>query len=87
MSATHHPAERPSPAPNVNLIRLPLAPPAPAAPPDHHSVVGAAPLDLMAAIAGPAWAPDHGRAWSAAFEVVRGAMPAGAAARGLAAVA
>jgi hypothetical protein len=35
-------------------------------------VIGAVALDLIAAIAGPASAPDHARAWSAAFELVTG---------------
>jgi hypothetical protein len=38
--------------------------------PERCPVVGAAALDAMAAIAGPAWAPDHASAWSAAFETV-----------------
>jgi hypothetical protein len=42
---------------------------APAAP-GHCPLVGVVLLDQMAAIAGPTWAPDHERAWSAAFELV-----------------
>ena len=34
----------------------------------------------MAEVAGDAWRPDHERAWTAAFEVVAGAMLDGAAA-------
>jgi hemoglobin-like flavoprotein len=41
-----------------------------------YPVVGAAALDLMAAIAGPTAAPDHARAWSAAFEIVTRALVA-----------
>ena len=42
-------------------------------------LVGAVLLDQAAAIAGPTWAPDHERAWSAAFELVLRPMLAGAA--------
>jgi hemoglobin-like flavoprotein len=47
--------------------------------PERYPVVGAVALDAMAAIAGPALTPDYERAWSAAFEVVVGAMLVGAA--------
>jgi hypothetical protein len=50
-------------------------------------LVGAVLLDQMAAIAGPTWAPDHERAWSAAFELVLRPMLAGAAEGELAAAA
>ena len=46
--------------------------------PRPHPVIGAVALDAMAALAGPAWAPDHERAWSEAFEIVTTAMRAGA---------
>ncbi len=54
---------------------------------ERHPVIGAVALDAMAAMAGPARAPDHERAWRAAFEIVVGAMLAGPADWELAAVA
>jgi hypothetical protein len=64
----------------TRLDRLPGADQdaAPAAP-GRCPLVGAALLDQMAAIAGPTWAPDHERAWSAAFELVLRPMLSGAA--------
>jgi hemoglobin-like flavoprotein len=47
--------------------------------PEHYPVVGAVLIDSMAEVAGDAWRPEHARAWSAAFDVVAGAMIAGAA--------
>jgi hypothetical protein len=41
----------------------------------------------MAEIAGPDWSPEYEQAWSAAFDVVAGAMLAGAAEAELAAAA
>jgi hemoglobin-like flavoprotein len=64
------------------LTRLAVAPP-----PEHDPVIGAAPLDLMAAIAGPAWTSRHEQAWSTAFEIVVRAMAAEAADEELAAAA
>ena len=46
--------------------------------PEHYPVVGSALLGSMAEIAGPAWTPEYERAWTAAFEVVAGAMIEGA---------
>ena len=48
--------------------------------PDHYPVVGQVLIASMAEIADDAWRPEHGRAWAAAFDVVAGAMLAGAAA-------
>jgi nitric oxide dioxygenase len=48
--------------------------------PEHYPVVGAVLIASMAEIAGDAWRPEYERAWSAAFEVVAGAMLDGAAA-------
>jgi hemoglobin-like flavoprotein len=36
-------------------------------------------IAAMAAVAGPAWLPEHERAWGEAFGVVAGAMIDGAA--------
>jgi methyl-accepting chemotaxis protein len=55
--------------------------------PEHYPVVGAALISAMAEIAGPDWAPEYEDAWAAAFDVVAGAMIAGAAEAGLAAAA
>jgi hypothetical protein len=33
----------------------------------------------MAEVAGDSWRPEYGRAWAAAFDIVAGAMLAGAA--------
>ena len=55
--------------------------------PEHHPVVGAALIAAMAEIAGPNWAPEYEEAWAAAFDVVAGAMIAGAAEAELAAAA
>jgi hemoglobin-like flavoprotein len=46
--------------------------------PAHYPVVGAVLIASMATIAGPAWRPEHERAWNAAFTVVAGAMLEGA---------
>lgn len=55
--------------------------------PEHYPVVGSVLIGSMAELAGPAWRPEHERAWAAAFEVVAGAMLAGAAEAELAAAA
>ena len=47
---------------------------APGARREQHPVIGAAALDAMAAFAGPPGSPDHRHAWSAAVEIVAGAM-------------
>jgi hemoglobin-like flavoprotein len=47
--------------------------------PEHYPVVGEVLIASMAKVAGPAWRPEYERAWSAAFEVVAGAMMEGAA--------
>jgi hemoglobin-like flavoprotein len=46
--------------------------------PEHYPVVGAVLIASMAEIAGDAWQPGHERAWTAAFDVVAGAMLDGA---------
>jgi hemoglobin-like flavoprotein len=46
--------------------------------PEHYPVVADVLIGAMAAIAGPAWRPEYERAWSAALEVVSGAMLEGA---------
>jgi hemoglobin-like flavoprotein len=46
--------------------------------PEHYPVVGAVLIGSMAHVAGPAWRPEFERAWSAAFEIVAGAMIEGA---------
>ena len=48
--------------------------------PEHYPVVGAALIASMAAVAGPAWKPEYESAWSAAFDIVAGAMIDGATA-------
>ena len=48
--------------------------------PEHYPVVAAVLIASMAEVAGPAWRPDHERAWAAALDVVAGAMLEGAAA-------
>ncbi|HET8949067.1 MAG TPA: globin domain-containing protein [Solirubrobacteraceae bacterium] len=48
--------------------------------PEHYPVVATVLIASMAEVAGPAWSPDHERAWAAALDVVAGAMLAGAAA-------
>ncbi len=52
--------------------------------PDHYPIVGHVLLASMAQVAGDAWRPEHQRAWAAAFDVVAGAMLAGAASAQLA---
>ena len=47
--------------------------------PEYYPVVGAVLIASMAEIAGDAWRPEYERAWSAAFDVVAGAMLDGAA--------
>ena len=47
--------------------------------PEHYPVVGTVLIDSMAEVAGDSWRPDYGRAWAAAFDIVAGAMLAGAA--------
>jgi hemoglobin-like flavoprotein len=46
--------------------------------PEHYPVVGEVLIGAMATIAGPAWKPEYGAAWSKAFGVVAGAMIEGA---------
>jgi len=46
--------------------------------PEHFPVVGTALIASMAAIGGPAWKPEYESAWSAAFDIVAGAMIEGA---------
>jgi len=55
--------------------------------PEHYPVVGAALIAAMAEIAGQDWAPEYAQAWADAFDVVAGAMIAGAAEAELAAAA
>jgi hemoglobin-like flavoprotein len=47
--------------------------------PEHYPVVGAALIESMAAIAGPAWKPEYEQAWGDAFGIVAGTMLEGAA--------
>ena len=47
--------------------------------PEHYPVVGAVLIASMAEVAGDAWRPEYERAWTAAFDVVAGAMLDGAA--------
>jgi hemoglobin-like flavoprotein len=46
--------------------------------PEHYPLVGATLIASMAAIAGEQWKPEYERAWGAAYEIVAGAMIAGA---------
>ena len=55
--------------------------------PEHYPVVGAVLIASMAAVAGEHWKSDYERAWSAAYEIVAGAMLEGAARAELEAVA
>jgi hemoglobin-like flavoprotein len=55
--------------------------------PEHYPVVGAALIASMASIAGNDWQPEYEAAWSVAFELVAGAMIAGAEEAALKAVA
>ena len=48
--------------------------------PAHYPVVGEVLIASMAEVAGTAWRPSYERAWTAAFDVVAGAMLDGAAA-------
>jgi hemoglobin-like flavoprotein len=47
--------------------------------PEHYPVVGTVLIESMADVAGDRWRPEYGRAWASAFDVVAGAMIAGAA--------
>lgn len=47
--------------------------------PEHYPVVGQVLIASMAAVAGDAWTAEYERAWSDAYDVVAGAMLAGAA--------
>jgi len=47
--------------------------------PEHYPVVGHVLIASMAEVAGDAWRPEYATAWSAAFDVVAGAMIDGAA--------
>ena len=47
--------------------------------PEHYPVVGNVLIGAMAHVAGPAWEPRFGKAWSEAFGVVAGVMLEGAA--------
>ena len=47
--------------------------------PEHYAVVGNVLIGAMAHVAGPAWEPRFGKAWSEAFGVVAGVMLEGAA--------
>jgi hemoglobin-like flavoprotein len=47
---------------------------------EHYPVVGATLIASMAELAGDAWRPEYGSAWSDAFDVIAGAMLEGAAA-------
>ena len=42
--------------------------------PEHYPVVAAVLIASLAEVAGPAWRPEYERAWSAALDVVAGAM-------------
>jgi hemoglobin-like flavoprotein len=55
--------------------------------PAHYPVVGEVLIASMADVAGSAWRPEYERAWSAAFDVVAGAMLDGASSAPLAAAA
>ena len=55
--------------------------------PEHYPVVGATLIASMAAIAGDDWPPEYEAAWSVAFDLVAGAMLAGAEEAALKAVA
>jgi len=46
---------------------------------EHYPVVGDVLIGAMAQVAGPAWEPRYGAAWSEAFGVVAGVMLQGAA--------
>jgi hemoglobin-like flavoprotein len=53
--------------------------------PEHYPVVGRALISSMAEVAGDVWRPEHERAWTAALDVIAGAMLEGAAELDLAA--
>jgi hemoglobin-like flavoprotein len=46
--------------------------------PEHYPVVGSVLIASLAAVAGDAWTVEYEQAWTEAFEVVAGAMLAGA---------
>jgi hemoglobin-like flavoprotein len=46
--------------------------------PEHYPIVGATLIASMAALAGDAWKLEYETAWAAAFDIVAGAMIAGA---------
>jgi hemoglobin-like flavoprotein len=52
--------------------------------PEHYPVVGQVLIESMADVAGAAWQPEYGIAWTAAFDLVAGAMLDGAAVEELA---
>lgn len=47
--------------------------------PEHYPLVGQVLIGSMAEVAGHAWRPEYEQAWTAAFELVAGAMLEGAA--------
>lgn len=49
--------------------------------PEHYPIVGAALLETMAEIGGPAWQPGYTVAWTDAYEIVQEAMLRGAVAQ------
>ena len=53
--------------------------------PEHYATAGPILIEAMAVIAGQHWKAEYERAWAAAFDVVAGAMIAGAAEAELAA--
>ena len=55
--------------------------------PEHYPVVGSTLIASMAAIAGDDWQPEYEAAWSVAFDLVAGAVLAGAEEAALKAVA
>ena len=46
--------------------------------PEHYPLVGATLIASMAALAGDGWKQEYETAWAAAFDIVAGAMTAGA---------
>ena len=46
--------------------------------PQHYPVVGEVLIASMAEVAGDAWTPEYGQAWTEAFTIVAGAMLEGA---------
>ena len=55
--------------------------------PEHYGLVSQVLIASLRAIAGPAWTPEYEQAWTEAFELVAGAMMAGAEEAELAAAA